>query len=569
MHKTLPLLLCCLQLTSAGYAQQTVFERGNGNQTATYSEIIDYYRLLDEKYTEARLIEAGDTDVGVPLHLFMLSARGEFEPSADKLVLFINNCIHPGEPEGSDASMMLSRDLLEQNRLPEDMIICIIPVYNTGGALNRSAHSRANQNGPETYGFRGNARNLDLNRDFIKTDSRNSASLQRIFQHWQPHVFLDNHTTNGADYQHVITYIASQKDKLNPVLASYMTGSLRPELDKRLSAKGFPPVPYVHFRGDTPESGLIGFYDSPRYSTGYAALFNSIGFVLETHMLKPFDQRVAASYAFMDELIAILSEQRQAVLAARREAADAVAAQQEFPLHWELDTTSHGEILFRGYESSHKESQVSGEPRLYYDRSRPFEKEVPFFNNYEAQVRVKKPKAYLIPQAWTKAIDLLKLNGVRMERLEADQELSVEAYYISDYKTVTRPYEGHYLHYDVQLRKEQQEIRFHKGDYLIHTNQPAVRYIMEVLEPQATDSFFAWNFFDSVLGQKEYFSAYVFEDLAADLLSADPDLKKAFEEKKKNDPGFARNGAAQLDFIYRHSPYYEKSHLRYPVYRVN
>src|SRR5690606_3992895 len=131
-------------------------------------------------------------------------------------------------------------------------------------------------------------RNLDLNRDFIKTDSRNSRSLQQLFRHWKPHVFLDNHTTNGADYQHVITYIASQKDKLHPELSAYMTGSLNPQLDRRLTARDFPPVPYVHFRGETPESGLLGFYDSPRYSTGYAALFNCIGYVLETHMLKPF-----------------------------------------------------------------------------------------------------------------------------------------------------------------------------------------------------------------------------------------------------------------------------------------
>ncbi|HYH55140.1 MAG TPA: hypothetical protein VD772_00930, partial [Anseongella sp.] len=292
-------------------------------------------------------------------------------------------------PEGIDASMMLARDMLHENRLPENMIICIIPVYNIGGALNRNSHSRANQKGPLSYGFRGNARNLDLNRDFIKTDSRNSRSFQEIFHRWKPHLLLDNHTTNGADYQHIITYIASQKDKLQPALAAYMTGTLNPELNRRLSHRGFPPVPYVQPKGDTPETGLVGFYDSPRYSTGYAALFNTMGYVLETHMLKPFDQRVLATYAFMEELITFLDKDHRAVLDARKQADAAVREQQVFPLHWELDTASWELIGFRGYEASYKPSGLSGKPRLYYDISRPYSKQVRWYNAYKPLVEVR------------------------------------------------------------------------------------------------------------------------------------------------------------------------------------
>lgn len=567
--KELVLFLFCGIITTTTLAQQTPFERSDGRETATYEEIIDWFRMLDEKFPEARLVMEGATDSGKPLHLFVLSKNKQFEPADDNLVLLVNNGIHPGEPEGIDASMMLARDLLEKDALPENVTICIIPVYNIGGALNRNSYSRANQDGPESYGFRGNARNLDLNRDFIKTDSKNSRSFQQIFQRWKPHVFVDNHTTNGADYQHIITYIASQKDKLHPILSEYMTGTLNPKLSRQLTDRGFPPIPYVHSQGGTPETGLIGFYDSPRYSTGYTALFNTIGYVLETHMLKPFDQRVLASYAFMEELIEILNTDYRAVLEAKKSAGEAVMKQRIFPLHWDLDTASADKIEFRGYEAAYKPSELNGKDRLYYDTSRPYVKQIPFYNDYRPVVEVRKPEAYLIPQAWIKAIELLELNGVRLERLEKDTVLEVEACYLADYKTVSKPYEGHYLHYDLKVRKEKQRVKFHKGDYRINTNQPHVRYILETLEPRAVDSFFAWNFFDSVLGQKEYFSAYVFEDLVADLLEKDRELKKKFEEKKKNDAEFAGSGAAQLDYIYHHSPYYEKSHLRYPVYRVN
>ena len=69
-------------------------------------------------------------------------------------------------------------------------------------------------------------------------------------------------------------------------------------------------------------------------------------------------------------------------------------------------------------------------------------------------------------------------------------------------------------------------VKFYAGDYVVYTNQALNRYIVETLEPQGVDSFFAWNFFDSVLGEKEYYSDYVFEDIAADMLKNNPPEEK-------------------------------------------
>lgn len=175
-------------------AQLTPYEKDpQKNTTATYQEMIDYYQTLAKKYPkQSKLFTCGKTDVGKPLQLFVLSKSGEFSPEKLKksgnAIFLINNGIHPGEPEGIDASMMLARDLLAKNALPDNEVIAIITAYNLGGMLNRG-ESRVNQNGPATYGFRGNRRNLDLNRDFIKTDSKNSYSFQEIFNSWDPDVF--------------------------------------------------------------------------------------------------------------------------------------------------------------------------------------------------------------------------------------------------------------------------------------------------------------------------------------------------------------------------------------------
>jgi hypothetical protein len=553
-------------------AQLTPFEKNKErNTTAEYPQVISFYQALDAKYSQLKMITCGLTDIGKPLHLVILSRDQIFDPALvrqqNKRVLFINNGIHPGEPEGIDASMMLARNLLERNELPKDVVICIIPVYNIDGSLNRGV-SRINQNGPESYGFRGNYQNLDLNRDFIKGDSRNSQSFQEIFTTWRPEVFVDNHTSNGSDYQYIITLIPTQKDKLQPLLAEYLTGTMLPDLYSGMKKAGFELTPYVNNIEETPEQGIEGFLETARYSTGYAALHNTIGFMPETHMLKPYHQRVESTYQFMQNVIDLVQRDARLIGENRKKADETVRRQTTFALNWKLDNSQSETFSFKGYQAKHKKSEVSGLERLYYDRGEPFEKEIKVWNKFVPAVEVTKPRAYVIPQAWQKVISLLKLNGIEMKQLRNDVALDLEMYYIADYKTPQRPYEGHYIHSNVNLTSREQKVNFYSGDYVVFVNQTQNRYIVETLEPQGVDSFFAWNFFDSVLGQKEHFSAYVFEDEAASLLKNDPALQKKLEEEKKKNPDFAKSASAQLNWVYQHSVYYEKTYLRYPVGRL-
>ncbi|TXK45766.1 hypothetical protein FVR03_12165 [Pontibacter qinzhouensis] len=554
---------------------KTPFEKGNGNQTATYQEAIDWYRRLDQAYEEVKMVPYGYTDSGRLLHLVIVSADKDFDIASlkkkNKRVLLIQNGIHPGEPEGIDATMLLARDYLQQKKLRQQLdkvVLAIIPVYNIGGALNRNSHTRTNQNGPESYGFRGNARNYDLNRDFIKTDSRNAVLFHHIFRDWDPDVFMDNHTSNGADYQHVMTLIPTQHNKLNPHLASYLQQTMLPTLYQGMKKDNFPMVPYMDLRGDTPESGTVAFLESPRYSTGYAALYHTIGFMPETHMLKPFEQRVKATYQLMQHMISTINRDSDKIAAARAKAKQAALVQQEFPLQWQLDTSNVEKIPFLGYVAKYKPSEVTGQQRLYYDRSAPYATTIPYYNTFSATTKVQKPVAYIIPQAWQQVIEHLKTEQVQLKRLQKDTTITVDNYYIADYKTSQRPYEGHYLHSGVQLETRSMPRQFMKGDYVVYLNQETNRYLVETLEPQATDSFFNWNYFDAVLMQKEYFSSYVFEDLAAEILQQNPQLRQELETKKQQDAEFAKNARAQLEFVYHNSPHYEYTHNLYPVARL-
>lgn len=569
------LLLLQLFFATALFAQkwETVFEKTAGKETVTYENCIRYYKALDAAFPTIKIKEFGLTDAGYPLHLVLFSTDGKHDPiqwhKENKVVIMINNGIHPGEPDGIDASMMLLRDLVTGKiKAPNNVVLGIIPIYNIGGSLNRNRFSRVNQEGPLSYGFRGNAQNLDLNRDFIKSDSRNAKEFAKIFHFLNPDILVDNHVSDGADYQHTMTLLTSQHSKLGTVMGEYLHDVLEPSLYKGMQEKNWPLVPYVSFEGGNPERNWVGFYDAPRYSSGYATLFQTMAFMPETHMLKPFEQRVKSTYALMQTFIEETTKQATAIKETRKKAIESVRNQQEFPLTYRVDTSKHDIVKFLGYESGQKISDVTGMKRTYYDRTKPYTKEIKYYNYFKGKQWVKKPTAYLIPQGWHEVISLLEINKVNMQRLKADTVIEVEVAKLGDYRTSTRVFEKHYRQSGMKFTTHTEKIQFLKGDYLIYTGQAADRFLIETLEPGADDSYFSWNFFDAILQQKEGYSNYRWEDVAAAYLAANPALRTELENKKKADEKFAANANAQLDFVYKQSPYYEPAHMRYPVFRL-
>ena len=546
------------------------------NKTYTYDEAHKAYQILSENHANARFFPVGESDIGKPINLFVISSNKDFDfksiQNSNKGVILINNAIHPGEPCGVDASIKLANDLLSNKSyqyLLEHTIVCIVPFYNVGGGLNRSCCSRANQNGPEEYGFRGNAQNRDLNRDFIKCDTKNAQAFTKLYHLCSPDVFIDAHTTNGADFQYVMSLIATQPDKLNPNLRDYLRKDILPFLYSDMKKKQKEIIPYVYSYKGALENGIKDYLETPRYSTGYTTLFNTIGFVTEALKYKTYKERVEHTYEFFITTLNWMKENNTDLKSVRNKAIEEVKTQADFELAWELDTNTSKKIDFKGYETEQRKSEF-GESESYkvYNHAKKYTKKINYYYKFKPTVIVKKPIAYIIPQAYSKVIDRLKWNNIEMKRLEEDTVIKAEIYYVKDYKTVKNPYEGHYLHYGVSVDTKVMNVKYYKGDYVVYTNQSSNRYIVETLEPQGMDSFFAWNFFDGILQQKEWFSAFSFEESAKEILSWMPVLKSDFEKKKKEDSEFAKSRDKQLLYIYKRSPYYENTHNRYPVARL-
>ena len=549
----------------------TTFETSEGQETATYYEVIDYYNRLAAAFPELQVETMGETDSGLPLHLVTYSPSRKFDLNVirqTQRILLINNGIHPGESDGIDASMMLIRDLLtEKLPTPENTVIAVIPVYNIGGSLNRNTGTRVNQNGPKSYGFRGNARNYDLNRDFIKTDTKNARAFAEIFHKVEPDLFIDNHVSNGADYQYVLTHLFTQHNKLGGEMGTFLHETLQPELEADLAKKNWDITPYVNVFNRAPETGFSQFFDHPRYSTGYTTLFNTFGMMVETHMLKTYKDRVQGTYELMTSMINLSEKYHSQIAQARIKSDNELLMRTSYPIQWEIDTTRSTTLNFKGYEAERIPSEVTGAMRLKYDRSKPFTKEVEYQNYFKPKKEVTIPEAYIIPQGWHQIIDLLALNNIQMNTLAVDSTITVESYKIDDYQTRNQAYEGHYLHYNTKVASTKVDVNFKAGDIIVPTDQPGLRYLLETLEPEAHDSFFNWNFFDTILQQKEGFSPYVFEETALKLLQDNPELKEEFERKKAEETNFNEQWYYQLYWIYQQSDHYEKAYMQYPVYR--
>ena len=567
-------------LSSCGQntAQKDVIQLAyQDNQTVTYQQAIDKYKKLDQTFESAKLLESGSTDAGKPFHLFVISADKEFQPHTihqkNKRVLLINNGVHPGEPCGIDASLQFANDILlnkdGMGRYLEHTVICIVPVYSVGGALQRTPYIRSNQYGPKERGRRGNRRNLDLNRDYAKQDSRNAQSLASVFQTWQPDVFLDTHTTNGSDHQHTITLIPVQPSSFPGVLENFLRDSMLPALYQGMKQTPYEMIPYVVFNNRNPENGIISYMQSPRVSTGYAQMFNVLGFMTENHVYKPYPDRVQSLYHFIRELTAFTNAHSNMIRDLRAQAQEKTRKKKTYTLEYKLDSSRSRPLHFMGYKKGMVTSKLTGLKYKDYDHSKPFEDTIPFFSHYKPARQVKAPDYYLIPQAWRHVIKRMKINGTRMRRLKTDTVLKVQAYYITDHDQMNRSYQGRYYHNHVEIQKQQEALPFYQGDYIVPVDQIRNEYIVQMLEPKGKDSFFRWAFFDPCLERRDWNHAGVrFEKNARHYLEHHPELREKYMKKKNQDPEFAGNHQAHLEYIFEHSQWSKDIRGRYPVARI-
>lgn len=569
-----------VQLLAQESSWLTYYEKSGFRETPRYEETMRYLRKLDDYSGKISYFEFGRSAQGRALMAVVYDKDGL--RSADEIrgagrsILFVQACIHPGESEGKDAMLMLLRDWVvdgKNEKLFDKTSILFVPIFNADGHERFSPYSRINQNGPQEMGWRTTANNLNLNRDHTKADAPEMQAWLQMYHQWQPEFFIDTHTSNGADYQYVITYVLETGGQMDAALTEWQKNNYLKPLETKMAKAGFPLFPYVSFRRwHDPRSGLVGGVAGPMFSQGYTALRNRPGLLVETHMLKPYKDRVDATAKIIVSTLEILHNEgpslQKMIRAADQYVASAKFRDQPFPLRYSVDMNDSIMVPFKGVAYDVIKSDLTGGDWFVYDNSRPQLYQLPFFNTSKAIAEVRLPEAYIIPKEWSEVIFRCQLHGIEMYSLPDDALLDVEMYHFKSFEFARTPYEGRHRvsRMDFEMRESQQV--FPAGSFIIPMNQPLARLIPYLLEPNGSGSFLEWGFFNIIFEQKEYAESYVMEPLARQMLDSIPGLREEFESKKENDPNFAANSWQQLNWFYSRTPWWDNQYLKYPIARI-
>jgi murein tripeptide amidase MpaA len=570
------LRVCPASARTGGGNWDTDYEKSGFRKTPRYAETMDYCRRLQGASPWIKVDSFGRSGEGRALPLVIASAEGAFDPAAaarsGKAVVLIQNGIHAGEIDGKDACLMLLRDIAitkAKASLLDHVIILVIPIYNVDGHERFGPANRINQNGPEEMGWRVNAQDLNLNRDYLKADAPETRAWLKLFTSWLPDFFVDCHVTDGADFQHVLTYGVETSENVPAPVRTWVNEKYVPAIESSLHSQGIQIIPYIFFKDDRdPLKGIMGYAAPPRFSTAYTVQQNRPGLLIETHMLKDYKSRVDATYRMLDATIRLVGDEsqnlRRAVLAADDQAR--TGAGLRVPLEFTQADQPNGSVHFFGYRQKSERSAISGGERIIYTRD-PYDGMIPRFDSAIVTKSVVTPVAYLIPQQWGDVLARLQLHGLTLERLTASADLDVEGYRFSHVKWQEAPFEGrHPVTYSVDPVREKRT--FPAGTAVLRMNQRAARVAVHALEPDGPDSFVAWGFFDAIFEQKEYAENYVMESVAAGMLEKDPKLRAEFESRLRADTAFANSPSARLHFFYERSPYWDEQVNRYPVARL-
>jgi hypothetical protein len=562
----------------------TPAEAAQFRTTPSYADTVAYLERLQQAAPGViRLATFGTTPEGRPMTVVIASGDGTFDPAAaraaGKPVVLVQAGIHPGEIEGKDAGLMLLRDIAITHKYPhllDHLVLVYIPVYSVDGHENSSPYHRINQNGPESMGFRGQSQYLNLNRDYVKADAPETLAWLKLWQRWQPDFLIDVHTTDGADYQYDLTWYTEDPHKLDPAVSAWQHDAIVNHAMPAYEKRGHLGSIYLEFKdGRDPRQGIENFGSGQRFSTGYAALQNRPALLIETHMLKSYANRVHAVYDLVELMLQQINQHPAALLAADAKAdADTIARAHDahalVPLTFKADPQST-KFELKGYAFTLTHSDISNSNWIQYDPNQPKTYAIDNWNGLLPDLSISPPAAYAVPAQWTAIIDKLDAHGIHYQRLEHPLKIQAEGYQLDHPQWGSQPFEGHLMLRTFTLKDvPSHEVELPVGSVIVPLDQPAANVVINLLEPQAPDSLLRWGFLDAMFETKEYAEPRVLEKLARDMLARDPALKTEFEQKLHDDPSFAANPGARLEFFFERSPWYTAQQIgAYPVLRLD
>lgn len=555
----------------------TTIEKTNFVTTPDYAETMSWFKKLSDASPLLSMLSIGKSPEG--REIFMIIASSEKTTTAaalkssSKPLLLVQAGIHAGEIDGKDAGMMLLRDIAfgGKKQLLDAVNFLFIPILNVDGHERSSSYNRPNQRGPQNMGWRTNAENLNLNRDYAKQDTKEIRAVTQVINEYDPLLYMDLHVTDGADYQYDITFGGHGQQGYSQAIATWLSNTFKPYEDEQLKANGHIPGPLLFAVNNRDFSkGNMLQLGEPRFSHAYGDARHLASVLVENHSLKPYEQRVLGTYILLEGTLKLLAKEGQSLRESTR--SDRAKRASQLPLRWELPpaAASSDSLDLLGIEARIVKSPVTNSEYVEWT-GKPTLSRIPNYKATKGSEWINRPKAYYVPVSCYEVIERLKQHGIQMEILKQAREVTVEMYRIQDAKFQNadgnaQPFEGHIQvtgNTTVQVRKQ----LFPEGSAYISTDQPLGDLAVLLLEPKSPDSYFSWGFFYQIFQRTEYIEAYVMEPTIKKMLDESPELKAEFEKKKSEDSSFATNPNAIFAWFYKQTKYYDDRYLLYPVGR--
>jgi len=557
---------------------QTLAEATDYRKSWNYADTIAFAQKLDKSSDKIVYKSFGKSGEGRDLPLLIVSDGKEFTPEqakkSGKAIILIQAGIHSGEIDGKDAGFALLRDIaITKSRagLLKDCVLLFVPIYNVDGHEMASPYNRINQNGPDEMGWRATSAGLNLNRDYMKADAPETRAFLRLWNSWKPDFFFDLHVTDGADFQYNITYEYAHFQEVSPFIKNWMNEYFDGKIKAEVEKEGNLLTHYLEFGGREVTSGIYTFIATPRFATGYVALRNRPGLLIETHSLKPYKSRVRGTYDVLWKTLEEINRSKASLFEANKKADEETVdrgktfdAKRQFPLQIGL-TDKFADFALKAVEYKLEDSAVSGGKKLVYG-TKPLDVTVKKFDDAKINQGVAPPLYYIIPPQWQDAIERLEAHGINFERIKQPLTVEVESYRLTEPKWAANSFENR-LPLTFKTVPITETRTFPANSVLVRLDQETANVAIHLLEPNSTDSLASWGFFNAVFEMKEYFSDYIMEKIAAEMLAKEAKLRKEFEEKLK-DEKFAKSPRARLQFFYERSPYSDKRIGVYPVGRI-
>ncbi len=548
----------------------TPFERDGMVRSPSYEETVAWLERLVAASPRLEMVSLGRSHEGREIPMVVASREGAATPrdlhAAGRPVMLAQGGIHSGEIDGKDAGLMLLRDLTVGGRLGallEKASLLFVPILSVDGHERSSPWGRINQRGPAEMGWRTNARNLNLNRDYAKLDTPEVRAVVAALEAWRPDLYLDLHVTDGMDFQYDITWGFNGRHGWSPGIAGWLAERLTPAANQALTAMGHTPGPlFFPLDRNDQGQGVVEWTGSPRFSNGYGDARHLATIVVENHSLKPFRRRVLGTYVLLESSLRTLGEHGGELRAAT--ASDRARRPSPLTLAWEAGGKP-GRLSLAAIEQRQVPSAVAGAPVTQWT-GRPVTLEVPHLVMSEPAATAAAPAAYWIPPGWPEVVERLEAHGIRIERLAEDREMDVEVYRVAGAKLATEPFEGH-VRVTAEPVLERRRQRFPAGSARVSLDQPLGLLAALLLEPASPDSFFQWGFFLEILQRTEYVEAYVMAPTAERMLETDPGLAEEFRRALEEDEELAGDPAARLQWFYRRTPWFDERWNLYPVAR--